>query len=64
MIKLCGCKAKSIPGLIHSVGLCQKHYNMLMFGNSEECRIARGYMQVIYMSQSEYKQYKILNRII
>lgn len=64
MIKLCGCKAKSIAGLIHSVGLCQKHYNMLMFGNGEERRIARGYMQAIYMSQSEYKQYKILNRII
>ena len=64
MIKLCGCKSKSIPGLIRSVGLCQKHYNMLMFGNSEERGIARGYMWAIEMSPAEYDQHKILNRVI
>ena len=63
MVKLCGCKqAKSVPGLVKGVGLCQKHYNMLMFGNSEECRIARGYMCAVYMSAAEWTQHKILNR--
>lgn len=31
--KTCPCGLPSIPGLIASVSLCQKHYNDLMFGD-------------------------------
>lgn len=31
--KTCPCGEKSIPGLIKSVALCQKHYNGLMFSD-------------------------------
>ena len=33
MAKLCQCGAKSVPGLVSSVALCQRHYNALMFGD-------------------------------
>lgn len=64
MIKLCGCKcAKSIPGLVHDVGLCQQHYNMLMFGTPEESRIARQYMEAVYVTAEQWKQHKLLNKL-
>lgn len=33
MAKLCQCGAKSVPGLVSGVALCQRHYNALMFGD-------------------------------
>lgn len=37
------CEKPSIPGLIKSVGLCQYHYNVLMFGKewADRCLNAR-----------------------
>jgi hypothetical protein len=65
MVKLCGCKlAKSIPGLIHSVGLCQQHYNQLMFGAANERQQASGYMQAVYCTSQQWKQEKLLNPLL
>ena len=36
--KMCPCGKRSVPGLISSVALCQRHYNALMFGSGEEHR--------------------------
>lgn len=35
MKKICPCGAKSVPGLLRSIALCQKHYNGLMFAAAE-----------------------------
>lgn len=35
-MKLCPCGKKSIPGLIKTIGLCQEHYNNLMFDTGEK----------------------------
>jgi hypothetical protein len=37
----CPCGEKTIPGLIPSVSLCQKHYDALMFGTEFEHAEAR-----------------------
>lgn len=63
-MKICGCgQAKSVPGLISSVGLCQKHFDMLFYGTGEERRLARGYMQAVNMTAAAWKQHKILNKL-
>ena len=49
--KLCPCGEKSIPGLISSISLCQKHYNYVMFEtdkhkHNEGVRMMEYYQQV------------------
>lgn len=34
--KKCPCGKPSVPGLISSISLCQRHYNGLMFGTGKE----------------------------
>lgn len=63
-IKLCGClQARSVPGLVHSIGLCQKHYNGLVYGPDEARKEARRYMYAVHMPKALWEQHKLLNKI-
>jgi hypothetical protein len=54
--KICPCGLKSIPGLIASVALCQKHYNDLMFGDIRGDNEARRQAQsILAMNYSKPK---------
>ena len=50
--KTCPCGKKSVPGLIASVALCQKHYNALMFGTDEE------HQEAVAMLQKSKEQWR------
>lgn len=50
-VKMCPCGQRSVPGLVNSVALCQKHYDALMFGSGENHKEARA----IYYKQLETK---------
>lgn len=50
-VKMCPCGQRSVPGLVKSIALCQKHYNALMFGSGEDYNEAR----MIYNKQLETK---------
>ena len=50
--KQCPCGQPSVPGLISSVALCQKHYNALMFGSGKEHTEA---ISILHKSKKERK---------
>ena len=49
--KICACGKQSIPGLIMSVSLCQKHYDYLMFSNQYTEEHKEGILMLKYGGQ-------------
>lgn len=60
-MKMCHCGNKSVPGLLASVALCQKHFDGLMYGMDEDYREALRMLRRVEVKVP--KRYEIMNHI-